>query len=150
MTAEAFPFELDVCAHCEQVYRRPDPRQIATMAVRPVLKVRWEAAIGAKKSFGTRRAAYQRYAWKKLGLKYACPGDCQDGPRDYDGAPTGAPCYRGVCHPRRVQPEYGIVHNPARDTVQYLQQRFVRWLMWRDAKLRGGRRVKAVKTRRAA
>lgn len=149
MAAEAFPFELDVCSHCEQAYRRPDPRQIATMAVRPILKVRWEVSIGKKKTFGTRRAAYQRYAWMKLRETYKCDGSCGT-VRGYssDGEPLDeGGCYRGVCHPTRTNEELGY-RNPPKNSVTYLQMRFVRWLIWHDAKLRGGRRVKRATQRR--
>lgn len=142
MVAEAFPFELDVCSQCEQAYRRPDPRQVATMAVRPVLKVRWEVTIGPKKTMGTRRSAYQRYAWLKLRAAYKCDGSCNasTGYGPY-GEETGGACPRGVCHPTRSDDEYGYTRNPPKGSVMYLQIRFVRWLVWHDAKLRGGKRI---------
>ncbi len=151
MTAESFPFELDVCSHCEQVYRRPDPRRMATMAIKPVLKVRYivEFPGHRTKHFNSRVSAYRRYAWLKIMKTYPCDASCVE-EATYDD-PGGYPtCSGRVHHPTRGEehPYSRTGQRMRRDTVQYLQQRFVRWLMWHDAKLRGGDRVRAPRRKR--
>jgi hypothetical protein len=137
MMRERHPFDLDVCAKCETTFRRPTPEMVGSLAIKPALKVVYRVEIGGKaKHFLKRSSAYQRYAWKRLAEKYKCDGSCDVGPVSHEDPINEGRCYRGVCHPWRTNDDYGYRRNPSKRSVEFLQRRFVRWLLWHDKETR--------------
>lgn len=123
MSAEAYPFELDVCAKCEHTFRRPTPAMIGGLAIKPSLRVVWRVELGGTtRSFLSRKGAYGRYARKKMAEHYPC-----DGHYDEEGQPAWG----------RAAADCGMAHFDGDDTAkERVFARFVRWLMWHDRHVR--------------
>lgn len=136
--SEVTPLELDVCAECWGVWRRPKGVH-PELPVVAELKVVWRvpAQPGGRRSartFLTRRAAYQRYARLRVVAKYPCPGHEDDGDPTWGGNFT--------CP---------YAHHPGgQAAVDRLFKRFTQWLIWYDKKIRGSQRLTKPGRKRAA